>query len=54
MQPMQPTTQANIAGGPNVGKANDMVQGNQMFVKQINFKHFRIIQSNAIVHGEKI
>ena len=34
MQPMQPTTQANIAGKPNVGTANDMVQGNQMFVKQ--------------------
>ena len=37
MQPMpqvQPTAQANIAGGPNVNTANDMVQGNQMFVKQ--------------------
>ena len=32
--PMQPTTQANISGGPNVQAANDMVQGNQMFVTQ--------------------
>lgn len=32
--PMQPTAQANIAGGPNIQAANDMVQGNQMFVKQ--------------------